>query len=170
MVCHRDGLLFFYKIMAYKGIYFQKQKEGATVKESVADFGIWCKDFTFKIYGDAKDLASTDWKDKHGDDEFVPDEIMLKAYDIEVSFCYKGNAGSANVKIDTFLKYLTGLDGSGSVMKAYDSYTGIGRQNIRFKSVSTDGELVRDDRNGDIIVFKVIFKVNDPVTNVVLSK
>lgn len=156
--------------MAYKGIYFQKEKEGSLVKESVSDFGIWCKDFPFKIFGEAKELAITDWKDEDGDDEFIPDVIRIKAYDIDVEFCYKGEVNSANVKINDFLNYLTGRDGGGVSMKVYDDYTGIGRQKLRFKSTSKDAEIVRNDTDGDIIIFNVTFKVNDPVTNVILSK
>lgn len=156
--------------MAYKGIYFQKQKDGSPVKESVGDFDIWCKDFPFKIFGEAKDLASNDFSDEDGDDEFIPEVIRVKAYDVEVEFCYKGSVNSANTKIETFLNYLTGRDGGGASLKVYDSYTGIGRQNVRFKSVSREAELVRDASSGDIIIFQVTFKVNDPVTSLTLSK
>ncbi|WP_065218448.1 MULTISPECIES: hypothetical protein [Butyricimonas] len=156
--------------MAYKGIYFQKEKEGSLVKESVSDFGIWCKDFPFKIHGDAKELANTEWSDEDGDDEFIPDVIRLKSYEISVEFAYKGVSGSANEKIRDFLDYLTGRDGSGASLKVYDSFTGIGRKNVRFMSVSQDGEYVRSDAEGDVFLFKVTFKVNDPVTDIILTK
>lgn len=156
--------------MAYKGIYFQKEKEGSLVKESVSDFGIWCKDFPFKIHGDAKELANTEWADKDGDDEFIPDVIRLKSYEIVAEFAYKGEKGSANKKIRDFLDYLTGRDGSGGSLKVYDSFAGIGRKNVRFKSVSQDGEYVRSESEGDVFLFNVTFKVNDPVTDIILTK
>ena len=77
---------------------------------------------------------------------------------------------SANTKIETFLNYLTGRDGGGASLKVYDSFTGIGRQNVRFKSLAREAELVRDASSGDIIIFQVTFKVNDPVTSLTLSK
>ena len=156
--------------MAYKGIYFQKEKENSLVKESVSDFGIWCKDFPFKIHGEAKELANTEWAGKDGDDEFIPDVIRLKSYEISVEFAYKGEFETANKKINDFLNYLTGRDGSGASLKVYDSFSGIGRQNVRFMSVSQDGEYTRNKSEGDIFLFKVTFKVNDPVTDIILNK
>ena len=77
---------------------------------------------------------------------------------------------SANEKILTFLEYLTGRDGTGSEFSVYDARTRIGRQHVRYEKFSPDGEIVRDEHEGDVMVFKVSFKVNDPVTNIVLSK
>ena len=156
--------------MAYKGIYFQKEKEDSLVKESVSDFGIWCKDFPFKIHGDAKELAKTEWADNDGDDEFIPDIIRLKSYEISVDFAYKGVFKSANKKINDFLDYLTGRDGSGGSLKVFDAFAGIGRQNVRFVSVSPEGEYTRSESEGDIVLFKVTFKVNAPVTDITLTK
>ena len=155
--------------MAYKGIYFQKQAEGAGVKESLADFGIWCKDFPFKLYGEVKDLASTDWADEDGTDEFIPAELKLKAYDVDVEFGYKGAMDTANEKIRNFLDYLTGRGETGATLKVYDSYTRIGRQNVRVLKVSDD-LFVRNTSEGDILTFNVTFRVNDPVTDITLSK
>lgn len=156
-------------VMAYKGIYFQKHKEDASVKESLADFGIWCKDFPFRLFGDVKDPVSTDWPEEDGADEYVPEVLRMKAYDVEVEFGYKGGMDSANVKIRAFLDYLTGRDGTGVEMKVYDSYTKIGRQRVRLSKVSDDA-FVRNEGEGDVVVFNATFRVNDPVTDIILSK
>ena len=156
-------------VMAYKGIYFQKHKEGSTVKESLEDFGIWCKDFPFRLAGDAKELASEDWPEEDGADEYVPEELRMKAYDAEVEFGYKGAMDTANAKIRSFLDYLTGRDGTGAELKVYDSYTRIGRQHVRLSRVSDDA-FVRNTGEGDVVVFNVTFRVNDPVTDITLSK
>lgn len=122
------------------------------------------------MFGEAKELVSTDWKDEDGDDEFIPEKIKMKGYEVEAEFAYKGGEGSANDKIKTFLNYLTGRDGSGATMKVYDAYTKIGRQHVRFARVGDDADMVRDETSGDIILFTVVFKVNDPVTDVILNK
>ena len=54
-------------------------------------------------------------------------------------------------------------------MKIYDEYNKIGRQHVRFKSLNDSADLFRDD-DGDILVFTVNFKVNDPVTDITLKK
>lgn len=141
-------------------------KEGAAVKETVADFDIYCADIPFKLFVEAKDPSKRDWMDEHGDDEYIPDSgLKLKAYSMDVKFCCKGDKYSSNEKIKRFVSYLTGLDGSGAEMKMYCTWTKIGRKSIRFDKLNDKAELVRDD-DGDILVFTITFKVNDPVTDV----
>ena len=53
-------------------------------------------------------------------------------------------------------------------MKLYCDYTKIGRQNVRFVSIGEDATLVRD-ANGDLLITKITFKVNDPVTDITLT-
>ena len=84
---------------------------------------------------------------------------------MDVKFCCKGDKYSSNEKIKKFINYLTGLDGSGAEMKMYCTWTKIGRKSIRFDKLNDKAELVRDD-DGDILVFTITFKVNDPVTDV----
>jgi hypothetical protein len=67
------------------------------------------------------------------------------------------------------LDYLTGRDGDGAEFMVYDTYTKIGRQHMRFVSVGED-IFHREIESGDVIVFSVTFKVNDPVTDITLSK
>jgi hypothetical protein len=86
-----------------------------------------------------------------------------------VEFAYKGDVNTANTSIQSFLDYLTGRDGTGAEMMVYDTYTRIGRQHIRYVGVDED-VFHRQDESGDIVVFSVTFKVNDPVTHITLSK
>lgn len=67
-----------------------------------------------------------------------PEEIKLKAYDIDVEFAYKGEMGTANSKIEAFLDYLTGKGNTGTCLKVYDTYTKIGRQGVYYKSIDPD--------------------------------
>ena len=150
-------------------IYFKKMKDDASVVDTLSDWGIVCKDFPFKLYGEAKELPSFDWKDEDGDDEYVPDELKISAYEIEVEFAYKGAMDSANTKIRGFLDYLTGRGVTGAELMVYDTYTKIGRQSVRFVSVGDD-VFYRQEDGGDVVVFVVTFKINDPVTEITLSK
>ena len=150
-------------------IYFKKMKSDALVVDTLDNWGIVCKEFPFKLYGEAKELPSHDWKDEDGDDEYIPSELPIASYEVEVEFAYKGVMDSANANIKGFLDYLTGRDGSGVELMVYDTYTKIGRRSVRFVSVSED-VFYRQEEGGDVVVFSVTFKMNDPVTDITLSK
>lgn len=148
-------------------IYFKKMND-ALVVDTFDNWGIVCKDFPFKLYGEAKELPSNDWKDEDGDDEYIPSELKIDSYELEVEFVYKGDMNTANTNIKAFLDYLTGRDGTGAELMVYDTYTKIGRQHVRFVSVDDD-IFWRQEEGGDVVVFVVTFKVNDPVTDITLS-
>lgn len=150
-------------------IYFKKMKSDALVVDSLDNWGIVCKEFPFKLYGEAKELPSHDWKGMDGNDEYIPSKLPVAAYDVKVEFAYKGVMDSANANVKGFLDYLTGRDGSGAELMVYDTYTKIGRQHIRYMNVKED-VFHRQEESGDVVVFIVTFKVNDPVTDIELSK
>lgn len=151
-------------------IYFKKMNDDdALVVDTFDNWGIVCKDFPFKLHGEAKELPVTDWKDEDGDDEYIPNELKIASYEMDVEFVYKGDMNTANTKIKGFLDYLTGRGGTGAELMVYDTYTKIGRQKVRFVSVDPD-VFYRQEEGGDVIVFVVTFKVNDPVTDITLKK
>lgn len=80
-------------------ILMQKTTENAPVKDSLAHFGIVCTEFPFKPGGETKDLPKRDWPDEDGEDTYIPDKLLLKAYDLEAEMCYKGDLGTAYDKM-----------------------------------------------------------------------
>ncbi len=152
--------------MKYEKVYIQKIGTGSPVKETIADFDIYCADMPFKLFVEAKAPSKRDWYDEHGDDEYIPNGgLKLKAYTMDVRFCCKGDKYSSNEKIKKFINYLSGLDGSGAEMKMYCTWTKIGRKGIRFDKLNDKAELLRDE-DGDTLVFTITFKVNDPITDI----
>jgi len=152
--------------MKYEKVYIQKIGTGSPVKETIADFDIYCADMPFKLFVEAKAPSKRDWFDEHGDDEYIPNGgLKLKAYTMDVRFCCKGDKYSSNGKIKKLINYLTGLDGSGAEMKMYCTWTKIGRKGIRFDKLNDKAELLRDE-DGDTLVFTITFKVNDPITDI----
>ena len=143
------------------------------VYESVDDFGIWCKGIPFKLYGKVKETYSNTWLDEQGDDEYLPDELMMEAYQMEVEFGCKLTTSVSDVreKVSLFLDYLRGADlgATGTRLKIYSTYTRIGRQDVRLLEVSDDAEWYSEGGE-EFLVFKVVFKVNDPVTDITLTK
>lgn len=145
-----------------------KKADDASAVDSFDRWGIVCKEFPFKLRGEAKSLSSNTWKDEHGSDEYVPSELMTDSYEIKAEFAYKGALNSANAQVRDFLDYLTGKGGTGAELSVYDTYTRIGRRGVRFVSVDEDVFWRREDC-GDVVVFAVNFKVNDPVTDITLE-
>lgn len=158
------------------------------VLESVSDFGVWCKEIPFKLVEGVKEPAKRTWNDEHGDDEYIPSTgLWLSAYEMEVEFGCKhvcnpfcigrtDNIDDVREAVGDFIEYLRGA----GMMRLYSSWTRIGRQDVRFVSVSDDahwepyqfsvmrgGRVV--PRKEEFAVFKVRFKVNDPVTDVTLQ-
>lgn len=153
--------------MEYYKFFVQKENDGAEVKELGADFG--CYEVESKFYGggEVKDLAKRDWHDEHGDDEFVPDDLMYKAYDMSVKFACKGDVNTANTTVNKLKEYLA----KGGMMKIYDEYNNVGRQHVRFEGIPDDATLYRHRWSEDeALVFTVKLKVNDPYTDITLSK
>lgn len=151
--------------MGYYKFYIQKETTGAEVYELGEKFGFYETSCNFYGGGAVKDVPSRNWYDEDGDDEYVPTAQKFKAYEMEVSFGYKGSQFTANTALQSLKSYL-----SGGTMKVYDTYNRIGRQNVRFMEISDDATLVRNSDDGDILIVKIKFKVNDPVTDVVLTK
>jgi hypothetical protein len=151
-------------------VFFRKMKEGVGVVNPQVRWGIVCKEFPFRLYGKAKDLPERKWFDEHGVEAFVPDTLFIDAYELKAEFAYKGDAFSANEVIREFLDYLTGNDGQGegARLEVYDAYTRIGRRDVHYLSVEND-MMVRNSGEGDVFTFSINFKVNDPMTDVVLG-
>lgn len=147
--------------------------------ESVARWGVWCKDIPFKIFDKVKEPAKRSWNDEHGDDEYIsPSGLWLESYEIEVEFgCKKMTSvvgeeevayvNDVRASVGSFLEYLR----SSGMLKMYSSWTRTGRQEVRLVSVDDDAHWEPDEGDGqEFLVFKVRFKVNDPKTDVLMSE
>lgn len=151
--------------MKYYKFYIQKEATGSVVKELGEDFGFYETESKFYGGNTVKEVAKRDWYDEDGDDEFIPEQQKYKAFEVEIKFGYKGGMNTANEKLKTLQDYL-----DGGTMKFYDSYNRVGRQNVRFEEISDDAELVRNTEDGDILIITIRLKVNDPRTEITLSK
>lgn len=163
---------------SYKRFLIQKENavlnDGATVNDtSVHDsdeWGIRIVNMPFNVKGDAKDIPVNNWKDEHGSEAFVPDSLPIKAYNVTVSFVFKGAKGTAGAKIKNFLDYLA----NNGYFKFYCEYYKTGRRHVRYVSYDPNAEYIDSNdassEGEDIITFKVKLAVDDPETEVVLEK
>ena len=139
-------------------------REGGSVTDSNAQWGIVVQSMPFKLVPDVKEYAKTDWKDADGDDEFIPAVPRFKAYEMEVSFLCVAPSGEANGRIRAFWDFVKAGE-----MMMHDTYTGIGRRGVRFAKFAPKA-LRRRDGGTDAVEFKMTFKVNDPVTQIDLTR
>lgn len=155
----------------YKPFLIKKNKESAKVFDTMETWNIGCLEIPFIPIGKAKELPVTEWSDEDGDDEYIPDTIPIEAYEIEISLACVCNAGEAYSKIMSFFNYITGRDEAnpGGELIIYDTNTGIGRKGVRYSEYGDDAYKMNQGGQ-DTILFTVKFKVNDPVTQMTLSK
>lgn len=143
-----------------------------------------CGKTPFRNYGDPKDVATRNWLDEHGEDVYIPADVKLKKFDMEVTFLCNGTEESVKYNVNQFHLFLLGKDSKyksinqggieientitavGPRLAIYDEYSNVGWKDVRFKSFSTDG-LVMDNGDDEIVLeFKVVFEVFDPFTKV----
>lgn len=163
--------------MQYKKLLIQQQTYNGvnyinvgSVIDTQAQFNVVCQEFPFKYLPESKELAKRDWYDEHGEDVYVPtDGLKFKAYDMEVKFLYVGTQNAMSSDLDGFVSFIYGRNQGGAPMLAiYDEYTKTGRRGVYVTDVSND-LIVYDDVNTDVVgVFKVKFRVTDPITNITL--
>lgn len=168
---------------------------GVTI-DTQEQFGVVCQEFPFKYLPESKELPKRDWYDEDGEDVYVPkDGLRLAAYDLEVKFLYVGSESRMSANIKDFIDFICGrinytsksnkvtINVTQNVMLCvYDQYTKTGRHGMYVKEISNE-LFAYDDRNGgyvkqgkktvyvgDVVaVFKVKFRVTDPVTDIELT-
>lgn len=155
----------------WRNFYLQKMGSGNDLKESVAAWGVWCKEIPFKIFDKVKAPAKRTFHDEHGDSEYIPSEgLYLESYTMKIEFgCKKmttpNSVTDVRTKVGDFLKYLR----SSGHMMMYSSHTRIGRQYVRLDSVSDNATWKVDDDGNEFLVFEVTLNVADPMTDIELS-
>ena len=123
------------------------KKGDGSVIDSYAQWGIVCVKVPFKVGGKTKKLPNREWYDEHGDDTYIPDALMMEAYDAEFEMAYKGEELASNPfdldlafqNINAFKKWLSGNNtnsGSGAELKIYSPYSTIGRQGCYLLEIS----------------------------------
>lgn len=155
---------------------------GVTI-DTQEQFGVVCQEFPFKYLPESKELPKRDWYDEDGEDVYIPKSgLRLAAYDLEVKFLYVGSESRMSANIKDFIDFICGrinytsksnkvtINVTQNVMLCvYDQYTKTGRRGVFVKEVSSE-LFAYDDVNSEVIgMFKVKFRVTDPVTDIELT-
>lgn len=154
------------EIIDYKPFYIQTASMSSA--KDIKSYGLIAKSTPFPILPSPKDPYKNDWLDENGDDEYVS-VMHYKPIEFTVAFYLKAydETGSSaeqqlRQRIDDFFSLIR--DGE---FKIYDSYTGIGRQKVRYAGYEEESFKRRD--NWARVIFHIKFKVNDPITRIIKS-
>ena len=165
--------------MAIYKTYIQQLSYDGTdyTKGSIVDlltaYKIICQDFPFKKNPKPKDLPTRDWAGEDGLDVYIPDQIPMKSYDIEVTFLYVGTVANIRTDISNFLDFICGrIKGNNSDtvksgrLAIYNEYVGMGRKDVVVSDIDNEIYHATDCDPDAVAKFKVKFMVYDPTTEV----
>lgn len=150
--------------LSYDGLQYTK----GSVVDLLSDYHIVAQEFPFAKNPKTKDLPTRDWAGDDGLDVYVPKEMPVKHYDIEVAFLYTGTEETIRGDISAFIDFLYGRnDGAvGSRLAIYNEHTGIGRKDVVVSEVDNEIFYLTDEDPDAVAKFKVKFTVYDPTTEV----
>ena len=167
-------MLYVPPIRDYKPFYIQvgTAQTATDIKDT---YKVVVKTHDYPSYRKPKEPYKNDWKDEHGDDEYLA-QMFYEAFTFkaECVMLASGSTARADLKAGV-LAFQNALSGE---FKVYDSWTGFGFQHVRLSQfpIPTDGNYdVFETRIGNTIqeyarvIFTVEFKVNDPVTQMKLQ-
>ena len=170
---------FLIKQQTYNGVSYT---DVGDVVDTQSTFGVVCQECPFKILPESKELPTGQWYDEDGEDVFIPlDGLRFEAYDMEAKFLYAGNKSNIASDLKSFIDFIYGrvniVNGQkvainptkNVALAVYDEYTEVGRRGVYVKSVDDDIFLYDDSDTEAVGIFKVKFRVTDPVTDVTLT-
>lgn len=151
-------------IANYKPFYIQ-YGENALATDTKEAWGMVAKTNPYPLLPSPKNPYGNDWKDEDGDDEYTT-YMHYEGFEMEVEFYMKAVDGqnttaAADLHLAAWSFFQAVREGN---FRVYDAYTKLGFQRVRYAG-SDFGDATFKERKGTATaMFKVKFKVNDPVT------
>ena len=152
-------------IYNYRPFYIQTEGDSAAI--NTTEWGLVAKTNPYPLLPNPKDPYKNEWHDEHGDEEWV-ERIFYESIEFTVSFYAKAYDSAEKTAEEQLRSQIDGFFNKikEGEFRIYDSYNGVGRQKVRYAGYSEDGFTRREDWARAI--FKISFKVNDPITRMVL--
>lgn len=150
--------------LSYDGITYNQ----GDVVDLLDTYKIISQEFPFAKNPKPKDLSTRDWAGEDGLDVYIPKELPIKHYDIDVTFLYVGTEETIRRDLIDFINFLYGRNSGaiGSRLAIYDEYTGIGRKDIVVSEIGNDIFFLTESDPDAVAKFKIKFTVYDPTTDV----
>lgn len=155
-------------IRDYKPFYIQTS--GDLSAWDTTAYGLVAQAQPFPENYEVKDPYKNDWKDEHGDDEYVA-QLFFKAFEYTVKFFIKAYPDITNEK--SAVAVMNGLRDAFRAklvpgeFKIWDSWQEKGYQQVRYVKEVVEDRHVCDEYAW--MIFSVTFKINDPNTGVTFS-
>lgn len=156
-------------IRDYKPFYIQIGS-AASATDIKATYNVVVREHDFPSELQVKEPYKNDWKDEHGDDEYIPATGLYAAaftYSLDcVMFARNNSEAAAIADIEAGIAaFKTALLTAG-LFKVFDSYTGHGFKEVRLSRFPkpSRGDYEVESKDKVRLMFSVEFKVNDPVT------
>lgn len=154
------------KIADYKPFYIQAEKDTKAI--DTLEWGLLARSNPYPLLPKPKQPYKNEWFDEHGDQEYVA-EMYYESIEFSVSFyakAYDSEGVTAEEIIRQQIEAFFSKINKGE-FKIYDSYTGLGRQKVRYAGYEEESFVRRKDWARAI--FTISLKVNDPITRVKLE-
>lgn len=154
-------------IIDYKPFYIQTDAD--TVAIDTTEWGLVAKTNPFPVLPKPKEPYKNEWLDKDGDDEYNT-RMHYEAFEFSVSFYVKTLGENAEKTLLSQVEEFFAKIKEGEFM-IYDSYTGLGRQKVRYAGFDEEEYKRRFKRTSSWAraIFSITLKVNDPITRIVMS-
>lgn len=150
--------------------YIQRNTDASAI-DIQTQYGVTIKVHEYPSKRKVKQPYKVDWKDQHGDDEYC-DYLFYEAFKLTlecVILTKEANSSASRQEIKAQIRNFENAIAQGE-FKIYDDYTKFGFRKVRideFPQIADDGFKNFDGRCR--LIFKMVLKVNDPVTNMVMS-
>lgn len=157
-------------IKDYAPFYIQRASDAAAI-DIRTTYGVTIRAHEYPSKRKVKQPYKNDWKDQHGDDEYT-DYLFYEAFTLTLECVILTNESSSSAsraEIKAQIRNFQNAIAQGK-FKIYDDWTKFGFQKVRVDEFPAINEGDFDNLYGHCrLIFKVVLKVNDPITNMVLT-
>lgn len=162
--------IFIPPISDYAPFYIQRDTDASAVNIQTA-YGVTVMVHEYPSKRKVKTPYKNDWKDQHGDDEYT-DYLFYEAFTLDVKcviLTNEANADTSRAEIKAQVRNFQNAIAQGE-FKIYDAWTKFGFRKVRIDEFQQISEGDFDNIDGHCrLIFTMVLKVNDPITNMVLS-
>ena len=153
-------------ISNYQPFYIQTDADANAI--DTTEWGMVAKTNPFPALPNPKEPYKNDWLDENGDDEYNK-KMYYESFEFDVQFYVKTMGDNAEAVLLSQIEGFFDKVKEGEFM-IYDSHTGLGRKKVRYAGFNSEEYRRRYAATKDWarVIFSVTFKVNDPITRVVL--
>lgn len=162
--------IFIPPLKSYAPFYIQRNTDASAI-DIQTTYGVTIKSPEYPMKRKVKQPYKNDWKDQHGDDEYC-DYLFYEAIKLTFECVILTNEEDSDTSRSEIKKQIRNFQNAiaQGEFKIYDDWTKFGFQKVRIDEFPQPGDDAFDNLDGHCrLIFKMILKVNDPITNMKMS-